>query len=678
MTTTSSVTMKTLVLTMLFTWSTLLSASSFLDLSEGRKLMSDSAASSSSSSSPCEGELDSICGIHTGPNSYQEVYDARMCLWANRDQLSNICRTYIMEISPSIIEPCYDQIILYCKGVQPGENRIHNCLLTKDQESKEKDSSILPKECHIALEYDLKMNDMVHSQSIQDATNAANAAASDAVASSSSSSWASTASSLFAAATDALFSVSSASAGVSSASAPASQASTITIPLAVEPQRLNQRLISDLMEVMLFRNILTSLPPADASAAIAADEKPPLENDPDASSSSSEMDPSDAVATAADTEASTAALSQSTSYIESLITHLLKELTLLEGWMSHILPLSDSIMISSSPSLRGGDGVVFGDDDLQRDDDDYDMDDDDDDATYDEDDSSAVDGDDAVLLESVKDVQKALVDDDDQVLSRFSASAFAPDLVTPLSSSTDEEENQVLKDLRDAIAEVEKRWNTAPSKDDDGVEKKNHNKKHHKKDNKKSESEEEIESNKPAADYTESVSASTSAEDDDGAVKKVLDHAIEQLRESDALSSYPYYATAGDNSNSDVEGENSESDYFESEYLPNSEDGALLVDEEEEMMEEGEEKVSSGSSEEFTPTVSASSLFSSSSSSSNDFSPSVWTMLASAIQSVLSSSLSIVSSASLPPLPALPPSEEVAELSPSLRGSKVTWSEETD
>jgi hypothetical protein len=440
---------------------------------------------------------------------------------------------------------------------------------------------------------------------------------------------------LFAAASDALLS------HAASASAAPESMSELSI---AHSQRLNQRLITDLMEVTLFRNILTSLPAADAPV--------------DSSSSSSSV--------------------PATSYLESLIAHLVKELTLLEGWMSNILPLSPSYLSdtsSSSPLLRGVVGSSYRDDDA------------DDDEVDDIDDS----------VEGVDDdLQQKLVDDDDQILSRFSAVAFSPALL----SEADAEEAQVMKDLSDAIVQSEKRWQAAPSKDDDGVDKKELQKK---------------QQEAAAADFSESVSDVQERDDDDGMVEKVLEDAIQQLRESDGgLSSYPYYASderddekesegqqddeegenvaivleeAAESMEEAVEGEeefvenNESADYLGTpDYLPNSEDGS---EEEVEEALKGE-----GQEENFSPSVSISSLFENASESSvpsttsssaplTGFSQSVWDMVAEALKTLLlQASSSPVTNASSLPKPMLPVTqEESAELSPSLRGS-ANWSEE--
>jgi len=76
---------------------------------------------------PCEQDLANICGM-TLPESYQAVYDARMCLWGSKDLLSEHCVNYLLNESPSLLEPCYVEIGKYCKNVVPGSNRVSECI----------------------------------------------------------------------------------------------------------------------------------------------------------------------------------------------------------------------------------------------------------------------------------------------------------------------------------------------------------------------------------------------------------------------------------------------------------------------------------------------------------------------------------------------------------------------
>jgi hypothetical protein len=59
---------------------------------------------------------------------------SRMCLKANRDLIGSQCSNYMEKVNPSVIEYCYDTVQKYCKTVESGESRIHQCIL--DREAK--------------------------------------------------------------------------------------------------------------------------------------------------------------------------------------------------------------------------------------------------------------------------------------------------------------------------------------------------------------------------------------------------------------------------------------------------------------------------------------------------------------------------------------------------------------
>lgn len=76
----------------------------------------------------CEKELSDLCKIEYSVD-FEQSFQARMCLRAYRDLLSDECSAFIIKDSPSIVEPCYQEINTFCQGVQPGENRIYSCLM---------------------------------------------------------------------------------------------------------------------------------------------------------------------------------------------------------------------------------------------------------------------------------------------------------------------------------------------------------------------------------------------------------------------------------------------------------------------------------------------------------------------------------------------------------------------
>jgi hypothetical protein len=76
---------------------------------------------------PCDDDISNICGM-AFPDTYQAIYDSRLCLKANSNIISKDCLNYVNNISPSIIEPCFTEIRNNCKAVNPGNNRMHDCL----------------------------------------------------------------------------------------------------------------------------------------------------------------------------------------------------------------------------------------------------------------------------------------------------------------------------------------------------------------------------------------------------------------------------------------------------------------------------------------------------------------------------------------------------------------------
>jgi hypothetical protein len=68
-----------------------------------------------------------ICGT-SFPDTYQSTYDTRLCLRENIQETSKECQEYLTIVSPSIIEPCFNEIEAHCLDVYPGGNRVHSCL----------------------------------------------------------------------------------------------------------------------------------------------------------------------------------------------------------------------------------------------------------------------------------------------------------------------------------------------------------------------------------------------------------------------------------------------------------------------------------------------------------------------------------------------------------------------
>lgn len=97
---------------------------------------------------PCHLDLIEVCNLPY-PTTYQGIFDARMCLWGNRDKITKECLQYLLHDSPSVIEPCYEPIAQFCGDVVPGDNRVHNCL-------RDKAADILSDQCSEIVARDLE------------------------------------------------------------------------------------------------------------------------------------------------------------------------------------------------------------------------------------------------------------------------------------------------------------------------------------------------------------------------------------------------------------------------------------------------------------------------------------------------------------------------------------------
>ncbi len=101
---------------------------------------------------PCEDSIANVCGM-AFPDSYQAVYDVRLCLKLNSEIITKECRDYVEIISPSIVEPCFEDIREFCKNVNPGNDRIQTCLKNSLQK--------LSNKCIVALSSPLERSDQV-------------------------------------------------------------------------------------------------------------------------------------------------------------------------------------------------------------------------------------------------------------------------------------------------------------------------------------------------------------------------------------------------------------------------------------------------------------------------------------------------------------------------------------
>jgi hypothetical protein len=66
----------------------------------------------------CKDELLKFCNVSSQPNSYRSVFQSRMCLQANKNQLSKKCGDFLENESPSIVEPCFEEINGHCNNTE--------------------------------------------------------------------------------------------------------------------------------------------------------------------------------------------------------------------------------------------------------------------------------------------------------------------------------------------------------------------------------------------------------------------------------------------------------------------------------------------------------------------------------------------------------------------------------
>lgn len=128
-------------------WHVVAAANLLRTITKDYELLPDNGPLREYENGPCQEDLIEICELPY-PTTYKGTFDARMCLWANRDHVSQECLRYLTKESPSIIEPCYDSILASCRDITPGDNRLHNCLQRQAQDS------MLP-ECKIVLDRDI-------------------------------------------------------------------------------------------------------------------------------------------------------------------------------------------------------------------------------------------------------------------------------------------------------------------------------------------------------------------------------------------------------------------------------------------------------------------------------------------------------------------------------------------
>ncbi len=75
---------------------------------------------------PCSKDITNLCGM-SSPRSYQEIFDARLCLKSS-NEISNECQAYLTNVSPSVVEPCFEDINKYCFNAAHTFDQMSNCL----------------------------------------------------------------------------------------------------------------------------------------------------------------------------------------------------------------------------------------------------------------------------------------------------------------------------------------------------------------------------------------------------------------------------------------------------------------------------------------------------------------------------------------------------------------------
>lgn len=97
--------------------------------------------------SSCGSELSDLCSYHISNTfTLEELYEARICLWTNREDLSETCSHYLTQAAPSIIEPCLNDIQSFCSGVKPGYGQVHMCLASRPEDVSVRCASALFKD----------------------------------------------------------------------------------------------------------------------------------------------------------------------------------------------------------------------------------------------------------------------------------------------------------------------------------------------------------------------------------------------------------------------------------------------------------------------------------------------------------------------------------------------------
>ena len=79
---------------------------------------------------PCGEDVDGYCSTTDDDDAYASIFEKRLCLGDHFDQLSEQCAAHLAS-APTVVEYCRAEILETCRNVQPGENRVHECLLAR-------------------------------------------------------------------------------------------------------------------------------------------------------------------------------------------------------------------------------------------------------------------------------------------------------------------------------------------------------------------------------------------------------------------------------------------------------------------------------------------------------------------------------------------------------------------
>ena len=79
---------------------------------------------------PCGEDVDSYCSTTDDDDAYASIFEKRLCLGDHFDSLSEQCAAHLAS-APTVVEYCRAEILETCRNVQPGENRVHECLLAR-------------------------------------------------------------------------------------------------------------------------------------------------------------------------------------------------------------------------------------------------------------------------------------------------------------------------------------------------------------------------------------------------------------------------------------------------------------------------------------------------------------------------------------------------------------------